>query len=211
MYASKATVTRLPIYLRYLRDKLDAGETYVSSTTIADDLQRNSVQVRKDLALVSRVSGKPKIGFEIVALIDSIERFLGCNNAFDAVLVGVGGLGSTLLGYEGFRNYGLNLVAAFDNRAAVIGKTFGKVTVQPIGQIAETVRRQSVKIGIITVPKQAAQAVADELVGSGIRAIWNFAPTHLLLPDTVAVRHEDLAASLAVLSRKLLDVLKRTE
>lgn len=109
---SKATIARLPIYLRFLRDRQAAGERYASSTQIADRMRLNPVQVRKDLALVSSESGRPKLGFRIDELIEDIERFLGCDNVNDALIVGVGGLGRTLLSYEGFRNYGLNIVAA---------------------------------------------------------------------------------------------------
>lgn len=205
--ASKATVSRLPIYLRYLRDKLKDGEENISSTKIAEDMRLNSVQVRKDLALISSVSGKPKLGFGIQELIDSIEDFLGCNNVNDALLVGVGGLGSTLLCYEGFKNYGLNIVAAFDVNSNVIDKKINGVPVLPMDKLDSTARRLNVKMGIITAPKEAAQGIADRMVESGILAIWNFAPTHLKLQENIAVKYEDLAASLAVLSRKLKDVI----
>lgn len=209
--ASQATIARLPIYLRYLRDKLKTGEENISSTTIADDLRLNPVQVRKDLALVSSVSGKPKLGFAVKELIVSIERFLGCDNVNDALLVGVGGLGSTLLAYEGFKNYGLNIVAAFDNNPAVIGQKICGVPVLDVERMASTVRRLQIKMGIITVPKSAAQEIADRMAACGIRGIWNFAPTHLRLGDGIAVKNEDLAASLAVLSKRLRDVLDKSE
>lgn len=205
--ASKATVSRLPIYLRYLRDKLKDGEENISSTKIAEDMRLNPVQVRKDLALVSSVSGKPKLGFAVHELIESIEDFLGCNNVNDALLVGVGGLGSTLLSYEGFKNYGLNIVAAFDVNPQTINKRINDVPVLPMEKLDSTVKKLNIKMGIITAPKIAAQNIADKMVESGILAIWNFAPTHLKLPDNIAVKYEDLAASLAVLSRRLKDVL----
>lgn len=207
---SKATIARLPIYLRYLRDRSAAGEEYASSTQIADRMRLNPVQVRKDLALVSSESGRPKLGFKITTLIEDVERFLGCDNVNDALIVGVGGLGRTLLTYEGFRNYGLNIVAAFDADSAVVGKTFGGVTVRGVDKLRKTAAEKNVKMGIITVPKAAAQQVAEIMVAGGIRAIWNFAPTHLVLPDGIAVKNEDLAASLAVLSRQLKSVADNT-
>lgn len=209
--ASKATISRLPVYLRYLRDKLGKGESNVSSTCIADDLQLNPVQVRKDLALVSGVPGRPKLGFDLVELIAGIESFLGCGNSNDALLAGVGGLGSTLLSYEGFSAYGLNIRAAFDVSERLIGTKVHGIPVMELGKLKGTAERLNIRMGIITVPKAAAQSVADLMADSGIRAIWNFAPTHLIVPEKVAVKNEDLAASLAVLSKKLRDALRDEE
>ena len=205
--ASKATISRLPSYLRLLRDTLAHGDEYISSTVIATKLGLNSVQVRKDLALVSSASGRPKLGFAVKELIASIESFLGLNTSHDAVLCGVGSLGSTLLKYEGFKNYGLNIVAAFDINSAVIGKEINGIFVLGYESLPETVHKLNVKMGIITAPKAHAQQIADDMAKSGIRAIWNFAPVHLDLPDSIAVKYEDLAASLAVLSKKLEDII----
>ncbi|MCI8459097.1 MAG: redox-sensing transcriptional repressor Rex [Clostridia bacterium] len=209
--ASKATISRLPVYLRFLRDKVKAGDENVSSTVIAEGLRLNPVQVRKDLALVSSEAGKPKLGFNVLDLIESIENFLGLRNTHDAVLCGVGSLGSTLLKYEGFKTYGLNIVAAFDVSPQTVGKKINGIAVLPFESLCSTVRRLNVQVGIITVPKEAAQAVADAMAQSGIRAVWNFAPTHLDLPEDIAVKYEDLAASLAVLSKKLEDRLRSEE
>ena len=205
---SKATIGRLPAYLRYLKEKELAGERTISSTAIAEDLHLNAVQVRKDLSAIRSVAGKPKRGFEIADLIEGINAFLGYDNVTDAVLVGAGGLGSALLGYGGFKNYGLNIVAAFDTDPALIGKTIGGVKVFGADEIPHLVHRLNVLIGIITVPKAAAQKVADALVSGGVRAIWNFAPVHLALPADIAVKNEDMAASLAILSRRLAEILK---
>lgn len=209
--ASKATIARLPIYLRYLRDLHAAGEENVSSTKIAEDMKLNPVQVRKDLALISGVPGKPKLGFGVGELIGDLERFLGCDNVFDALLVGAGGLGRTLLGYEGFKNYGLNIVAAFDVDPARIGTKINSVPVLGLDKLEHTASSLNVKLGIVTVPKAEAQLVADLMVKSGIRGIWNFAPVQLKLPDEVVVKYEDLAASLAVLSKRLSDAIKKSE
>ena len=204
---SKATIGRMPAYLRYLKEKQLQGERTISSTAIAEDLRLSAVQVRKDLSVIGSVAGKPKLGFGIGELIEGINRFLGYDNVTDAVLVGAGGLGSALLGYSGFKNYGLNIVAAFDSDPALIGKEVGGVKVFDASQISRLVRRLNVRIGIITVPKAAAQQVADELVGGGVRAIWNFAAAHLILPENIAVKNEDMAASLAILSKRLAEIL----
>ena len=204
---SKATIGRLPAYHRYLTEKLAQGEKTVSSTAIAEDLHLNAVQVRKDLAVISSVAGKPKLGFELSELIADIDRFLGYDNVTEAVLVGAGGLGSALVGYEGFKNYGLNIVAAFDTDPSLIGTSVGGVKVFDAKELSKLVRRLNVLIGIVAVPRGAAQQVADELVEGGVRAIWNFAPVHLTLPENIAVKNEDMAASLAILSKRLAEIL----
>lgn len=204
---SKATVGRLPAYHRCLKERLAAGEKTISSTGLAEDLCLNAVQVRKDLAVISSVAGKPKLGFDIAELIADIDRFLGYDNVTDAVIVGVGGLGSALIGYGGFKNYGLNIVAAFDSDPARVGVSFGGVKVFDAADAVSLVRRLNVRIGIIAVPAVAAQGVAEKLVEGGVRAIWNFAPVHLSVPENVAVKNEDMAASLAILSRRLAAIL----
>ncbi len=204
---SKATIGRMPAYLRFLKEKEKAGERTISSTAIAEELNLNAVQVRKDLAIISSVAGKPKLGFEISDLIADINRFLGYDNVTDAVLVGAGGLGRALVGYGGFKNYGLNIVAAFDSSPELIGKKFVGVQVYDAADIAKLVRRMNVKIGIIAVPQGAAQQVADDLIEGGVRAIWNFAPANLNLPSNIAVKNEDMAASLAILSMRLAEIL----
>ncbi len=205
--ASKATLLRLPRYLRYLKEQQSNGVINVSSTAVAEGLKLNAVQVRKDLALVSSVAGKPKLGFVVSELIEDINSFLGYDNTTDAVIVGAGGLGSALLGYGGFKNYGLNIVMAFDSNKSLVGKKINSVTVYDADEIAEKVQESNVKIGIICVPKAAAQSVAEKLIQGGVRAIWNFAPTHLNLPETVAIKNEDMAASLAILSKRLEQIL----
>ena len=204
---SKATIGRLPAYHRYLKEKMAAGERTVSSTAVAEDLHLNAVKVRKDLAVISSVAGKPKLGFAIADLIEGIDRILGYDNVTDAVIVGAGGLGSALVGYGGFKAYGLNIVAAFDNDPERIDTMLGGVKVFDSKDLVRLVRRLNVLIGIIAVPASAAQSVADELVEGGVRAIWNFAPVHLTLPANIAVKNEDMAASLAILSKRLAEIL----
>lgn len=204
---SKATIGRLPAYHRYLNEKQAEGEKTISSTAIAEDLHLNAVQVRKDLSVISSVAGKPKLGFEIGDLIEDINRILGYDNVTDAVLVGAGGLGSALAGYDGFKNYGLNIVAVFDSDKERIGKTVNGIRVFDAEQIRHLVRRLNVLIGVVAVPKGAAQKVADELIEGGVRAIWNFAPVHLNVPGNIAVKNEDMAASLAILSKRLAEIL----
>lgn len=200
---SKATLHRLPSYLRYLYQLDKLNVLTVSSTTIANGLNLNPVQVRKDIALVSSVAGKPKTGYSTKELIADLESFLGYDNTHDAILVGVGGLGKAFLGYGGFSNYGLNIVSAFDCNDNIIGKTINGKPVYGLNKLTSTVERLNIQIGIIAVPASAAQEVADLMVKSGIKAIWNFASVHLNLPADIALKNEDLAASLALLSMQL--------
>lgn len=200
---SKATLNRLPSYLKYLYqlDKLNVAT--VSSTTIANGLNLNPVQVRKDIAFVSSVAGKPKTGYVTKEIIADLESFLGYNNTHDAILVGVGGLGRAFLGYKGFENYGLNIAMAFDiNENIIDTKIYGK-QVYNINKMQNIVERLKIQIGIITVPSYAAQDIADKMVAAGIKAIWNFASVHLNIPPDVALKNEDLASSLALLSLQI--------
>ena len=166
------------------------------------------MQVRKDLALVSD-GGRPKIGYNRERLVADIEDFLGYGDTNDAVLIGAGKLGRALLGYSGFAEYGLNIVAAFDSNDAIIGTSNSGKPIMHLSRLAETCRRFKVKIGIITVPAEHAQAVCDLLIENGIMAIWNFAPKHLSVPDHILVQNENMAASLALLSKHLNEHMQK--
>lgn len=200
---SKATIARMPLYLRFLQEENSKGETYISSTVIAQSIAVSAVLVRKDLAMVSSEPGRPRLGFSIVRLIADIEKFLGYDSLSDAVIVGAGGLGRAFLGYEGFKSNGLNVVAAFDNNQKLFGEIINGKPVLPMQAFEEFVKGHNVRIGIITVPKQAAQEVLDAMERAGIQAVWNFAPAPLRIPKGMIVKTEDLAASLAILAGKL--------
>lgn len=199
----KSTLGRLPLYYCYLRDKVSAGEEYISSSTIAESLKLNPIQVRKDLAFVSKLPGKPRMGFRIDQLIQDLESFLGYDNYNEAVLIGVGGLGRTLLGYDGFVHYGLDIVAGFEVNENLIGIKIKNKPILPLSKLGQVVERMNIKIGIIAVPKENAQDVCQILLDHGIKAIWNFAPTHIEVPDGILIKNENIAASLAVLSNEL--------
>jgi len=196
---SRQALKRLPVYMSFLKT-IDLGETeYISSSAVAKALDMNDVQVRKDLAAVCKSAGIPKKGFAIRDLISGISDFLGYSSGKDAILIGAGNLGMALMSYRGFDNYGINIVAAFDNRTEVVDNK----RIYHISRIKEMCEQLNVKIGIITVPEFAAQKVCDILVDSGILAIWNFAPTHLKAPDDILVQNENMASSLALLSNHL--------
>ncbi len=204
---SRATLKRLPTYLSYLKSMPTDAPANISATALAAGLSMGEVQVRKDLAQVSS-GGRPKIGYNRERLIADIEEFLGYGDTNDAVLIGAGKLGRALLGYSGFAEYGLNIVAAFDSNDAIIGTSKSGKPIMHLSRLAETCRRFKVKIGIITVPAEHAQAVCDLLIDHGILAIWNFAPTHLDVPEGILVQNENMAASLAVLSKHLSAQIK---
>lgn len=198
---SLPTVKRLPAYLHLLREVSEAGRDMISSTHIADKLKLEPIQVRKDLAITGIV-GKPKVGYYVPSLIKSIEEFLGWNNNTDAFIVGAGNLGSALLGYQGFEQHGLNIVAAFDSDPNKIGNEIHGKEVFPLDKMLNLAPRLRVHMGIISVPAEVAQSVADMMIAAGINAIWNFAPTNIDVPQGVVVQNEDLASGLAVLSVK---------
>lgn len=207
---SRATLKRLPTYLSYLKSMPADSPANISATALASGLHMGEVQVRKDLALVSD-GGRPKIGYNRERLITDIEDFLGYGNTNDAVLMGAGKLGRALLGYSGFAEYGLNIVAAFDANDAIIGTSNSGKPIMHLSRLSEICQRYKIRIGIITVPAEHAQSVCDLLIENGIRAIWNFAPTHLNVPDGILVQNENMAASLALLSKHLTENMQSQE
>lgn len=198
---SKSVLKRLPIYLSYLKSQ-DKSMENISATALALALSLGEVQVRKDLAMVSD-GGRPKIGYNRLNLIDDIEQFLGYDNTNDAVLIGAGGLGGALMGYTGFAEYGLNIVAAFDSDPELAFKSKGGKKIYPLTELGKFCTENKILMGIITVPAPHAQRVCDMLIQYGILAIWNFAPVHLDVPPQILVQNENMATSLAVLSKHL--------
>lgn len=195
---------RLPKYLQYLKSLPSEQNITISATTIARAMDLNDVQVRKDLASISN-NGKPKVGYEREVLINDLQNALGWSNNDDAVLVGTGKLGKTLMDYEGLKNYGLNIVAGFDNDPTVWERSTNR-SIFPMEKMEDLVSRMGIRIGIITVPASCAQDVCDKLVNCGVKAIWNFSPTHLNVPDGVLVHSENLASSIALLMNHMNQV-----
>lgn len=202
------SIRRLPTYLQVLRTLKAQGRDIVSCTHIAQDLDISSIQVRKDLALTG-ITGKPKVGYAITDLIAAIENFLGWDNHSDAFLVGVGSLGRALLRYDGFVGQGLNIVAAFDSDPAKVGQSVAGKEIYALDRLPDLSARLHVKIGILTVPATAANDAVYALVMAGMRAIWNFTPAKLEVPTPVVVEDVRLHASLAVLTNRLSEMLKR--
>lgn len=207
----KSTLSRLPLYYSYVRSLQQRGETNVSSATIAQSLNMNPVLVRKDLAGVSSVTGKPRTGFEIDTLVKDLSDFLGYNTVDEAILVGVGSLGRLLLTNTEFSSLGLDITVGFDKDPDLVGLQIGSKYILPMEKMESYIKRTGVKIGIITVPADQAQNVCDQMVECGILAIWNFAFTLLNVPDGILVKNENLPSSLAMLSHQLANKLNNNK
>jgi redox-sensing transcriptional repressor len=196
------TIKRLPTYLHILKRLQAEGEEYVSTTALINELDFKPILVRKDLALMG-IPGKPRTGYCLKDMIKAIEDFLGWNKVDEAFLVGTGALGSALLGHKPFEENGLKIVAGFDIDPARVGKTIHGKKIYHLSELKELARRMNIKVGIITVPWQAAQEVADVLIEAGIKGIWNFSMLKLKTPPDVVCHNESLAGGLAVFSVKL--------
>lgn len=198
---SKATLGRIPRYLNFLKELSPDRVPYISATTISKELNLGEVQVRKDLAAVSG-AGKPRLGYETEVLIEQLEDCLGYNKLTFAVLVGAGRLGRALLQYDGFERFGVKIKAAFDSNDKVINID-SKTEILPMNGFSDFCKEHKISLGIITVGEGSAQAVCDQMVKSGITAIWNFAPCKLQVPSGVLLQNENLALSLAHLRNQL--------
>lgn len=178
------------------------GAEYISATTIANELHLVSIQVRKDLGITG-IIGKPRKGYPILPLIESIERFLNWDTEKKAIIVGAGNLATALTGYPEFFNHGLKFVAAFDTDTKKIGKNIHGVPVLSIKQLSEKVSELNATIAVLTVPSKVAQECANIITKSGIKAIWNFTNIKIKLPADVVSQFEDLTSGYAMLSVKM--------
>lgn len=202
MNVSIQTLRRLPVYLHYLKT-IREQQTTISATAIAEFFGLNDVQVRKDLGAISG-TGRPRTGYVVTELIEQLEDCLGCSRNVQAVLIGVGHLGKALLSYEGFRDYGIEIIAGFDEVQELAGTYVHGKPVLGMDALEPVLRGSGVRLAILTVPVEVAQSVCDRLVACGICAILNFAPTILRAPEYVSIENENIASSLAVLSSRLL-------
>ena len=196
------SVKRLPSYLHELKLMRDNRQQMVSTTQLAQRLGLEPIIVRKDLELAES-PGSPGVGYSIQGLIAGIENFLGWNDETPVFLVGVGNLGTALLGYKGFAEYRFNIVAAFDNDPAKIGSSIHEKPVYAVSQLKEMAETMHVKIAVLSVPCEYAQAAAEQIIDAGIKAIWNFTNTPLVLPQGMVQQRVNMAGDLAELSVKL--------
>ncbi len=195
----EGVISRLFIYLREIADLVRLNIRTISSAELGERTNLSDAQVRKDLGYFGQfgVSGS---GYDTNELKKALEKILGKDKTWNVAVVGTGHLGSALLSYSGFKEHGLEIVAAFDASAKKIGKRRGDITVQPIDKLPRVAAAKKIAIGIITVSPQNAQEVADNLVSAGIECILNFAPVSLNVPERVKVKDVDLSRELETMS-----------
>jgi len=205
---SPRTYKRLVVYYKKLIQLKGQGTEYVSSVQLAKQCELNPSVVKKDLSVILSEEGKPRVGHEINKLIEDIEKSLDYTTDKKAIIIGVGNLGKALLNYRGFEDYGLQIIAGFDCLDATV--SLGEIAGKPIyhvNDLQKMVKKLNVKIAILTTPGEVAQEVAQKLIDCGILAIWNFTSAHVIAPKNIAIRQENMAASLAILSNQLKQLL----
>ena len=198
---------RLPWYLAFLKLMKEKGEVFVSSTQIAKEINVDPSQVAKDLSFVN-ISGKTRVGYEIETLINVLEDFLGFTVQHKAFLFGVGSLGAALLQDSGLKQYGLEIVAGFDVKKSLVGKQINGIPVFHMNDFPAKQKEQDVTIGVITVPIDKAQEVTEHIIAGGIKALWNFTPFRIRVPETIVVQNTSLYAHLAVMFNRLNETIK---
>lgn len=196
---SKATIDRLPLYFRTLRHAQEEGIEIISSEELGRKIGITPEQIRKDLSLFGEF-GKKGVGYYVRDLLRNIGEILGLHRNWNIAIVGVGHLGWALANYRNFSSLGFNLVAAFDVDSAKIGTRVNIAPIYPMEKLEEIIRQDHIVIGIIAVPAQYAQEVAERLVAAGIRGIWNFAPIKLNVPEDIKLVNEDLSVGLSSIS-----------
>lgn len=196
------TLRRLPGYLSYFKALKINGNEYVSSSHIAATFKMDPTLVTKDLSHTG-IRGRTKIGYNVDELIETVINFLDFDSSERAYLFGVGNLGKALINYDGLNQYGLNIVAAFDVDARVIGQSFKRVKVYAVDDFRDLSQKIPARIGIITTPDHKAQDIADLMVAWGIKAIWNFTPQSIKVPENIIVENTSIYSDLAVILNKL--------
>ena len=196
------TLRRLPWYLSNIKLMKDKGEQYVSSTQISKEINIDASQIAKDLSYVN-ISGRTRVGYNIDALIEVLESFLGFTNMHKAFLFGVGSLGAALLRDSGLHHFGLEIVAAFDVNPELVGKDLNGIPIFHSDDFETKMKEYDVNIGVLTVPIEIAQKITDTMVAGGIKAVWNFTPFRIRVPEDIVVQNTSLYAHLAVMFNRL--------
>ncbi|HOJ66720.1 MAG TPA: redox-sensing transcriptional repressor Rex [Paludibacteraceae bacterium] len=202
------TLRRLPWYLAYAKLMMEKGETYLSSTQISNNIAVDASIVAKDLSYV-HISGKTRVGYETHELIIVLERFLGFTESHKAFMFGVGNLGGALMHDNGLEQFGLKIVAGFDVKYELAGTSINRIPIHHIEKFPELQRQTGVIIGILTVPVDKAQEVSELMIEGGIRAIWNFTPFRIRVPDNVVVQNTSIYAHLAVMFNRLNAIVNK--
>ena len=196
------TLLRLPWYLSNIKLMKEKGEQYVSSTQISKEINIDASQIAKDLSYVN-ISGRTRVGYNIDALIEVLESFLGFTNMHKAFLFGVGSLGAALLRDSGLHHFGLEIVAAFDVNPELVGKDLNGIPIFHSDDFEAKMKEYDVNIGVLTVPINIAQEITDKMVDGGIKAVWNFTPFRIRVPENIVVQNTSLYAHLAVMFNRL--------
>ena len=196
------TLRRLPWYLSNIKLMKEKGEQYVSSTQISKEINIDASQIAKDLSYVN-ISGRTRVGYNIDALIEVLESFLGFTNMHKAFLFGVGSLGAALLRDSGLHHFGLEIVAAFDVNPELVGKDLNGIPIYHSDDFEAKMKEYDVNIGVLTVPINIAQDITDKMVDGGIKAVWNFTPFRIRVPENIVVQNTSLYAHLAVMFNRL--------
>ena len=196
------TLRRLPSYLSNIKLMKEKGEQYVSSTQISKEINIDASQIAKDLSYVN-ISGRTRVGYNIDALIEVLESFLGFTNMHKAFLFGVGSLGAALLRDSGLHHFGLEIVAAFDVNPELVGKDLNGIPIYHSDDFEAKMKEYDVNIGVLTVPINIAQEITDKMVDGGIKAVWNFTPFRIRVPENIVVQNTSLYAHLAVMFNRL--------
>lgn len=196
------TLRRLPWYLSNIKLMKEKGEQYVSSTQIAKETNIDASQIAKDLSYVN-ISGRTRVGYNIDALIEVLESFLGFTNMHKAFLFGVGSLGGALLRDSGLNHFGLEIVAAFDVNPELVGKDLNGIPIFHSNDFEAKMKEYDVNIGVLTVPINIAQEITNKMVDGGIKAVWNFTPFRIRVPENIVVQNTSLYAHLAVMFNRL--------
>ena len=196
------TLRRLPWYLSNIKLMKEKGEQYVSSTQISKEINIDASQIAKDLSYAN-ISGRTRVGYNIDALIEVLESFLGFTNMHKAFLFGVGSLGAALLRDSGLHHFGLEIVAAFDVNPELVGKDLNGIPIFHSDDFEAKMKEYDVNIGVLTVPINIAQEITDKMVDGGIKAVWNFTPFRIRVPENIVVQNTSLYAHLAVMFNRL--------
>ena len=196
------TLRRLPWYLSNVKLLKQKGEQYVSSTQISKEINVDASQIAKDLSYVN-ISGRTRVGYEVDALIEVLEDFLGFTDMHKAFLFGVGSLGGALLRDSGLKHFGLEIVAAFDVNPNLIGTHINGIPIFHSSEFVQKMKEYDVHIGVLTVPIEIAQQITDTMIAGGIKAVWNFTPFRIRVPENIVVQNTSLYAHLAVMFNRL--------
>lgn len=199
------TLRRLPWYLFNVKLMKERGETHVSSTQISKQINIDASQIAKDLSFV-KISGRTRVGYEIDALICVLEDFLGFSSLHEAYLFGVGSLGAALLFDSGLAHFGLKIVGAFDVKPELVGTSINGIPIYHTNDFEQVIKNSTARIGVLTVPINIAQDITDMMVQGGIKAIWNFTPFRIRVPENIVVQNTSLYAQLAVMFNRLNEI-----